>query len=177
MSQKKNINIREGRVTLRGVELADIDVMYGIENDLENWSVSGTTQPFSRYLIEAFIESQRGDIYATRQLRLMITSEVDEVVGILDLFEFDPQNHRAGVGIFILDSFRKRGYAFEALRALEEYSLLVLQLHQLWCGVAVSNEASLRLFESLGYVEAGVKRDWLWCEGGYCDEVILQKIL
>ncbi|MFI3306404.1 MAG: GNAT family protein [Rikenellaceae bacterium] len=171
------VNIRKGRVTLRGVELADVDVMYGVENDLASWESSGTTQPFSHYLIESFIESQRGDIYSTRQLRLMICDEVGAVVGILDLFEFDPHNHRAGVGIFILAGSRGRGYGAEALACVGEYGRSRLQLHQLWCGVASDNEASLRLFASAGYEVSGVRREWLWRESGYCDEVMLQVLL
>ncbi len=177
MSIQPNINIRKGRVTLRGVELADIDFMYGVENDLDNWSISGTTQPFSRYLIEAFVESQRGDIYSTRQLRLMICDEEGTTIGTLDLFEFDPQNLRAGVGIFIVDSYRCRGYGVEALAALESYVSDVLRLHQLWCGVAENNEASLRLFARAGYEQCGVRREWLRCGDGYCGEVMLQRML
>ncbi len=178
MQESKFCNIRKGRVTLRGVELADIDIMYGIENDVANWEVSGTTQPFSHYLIEAFVESQRGDIYATRQLRLMICNENDVAVGILDLFEFDPHNHRAGVGIFMLSNYRRCGYGAEALSCLEDYCRSTLQLHQLWCGVSSDNEPSLRLFKSSGYEVSGVKREWLWREGAnYCDEIILQRVL
>ncbi len=169
-------HIGSGRLLLRGVEPSDVDIMYGVENDLHNWGVSGTTQPFSRYLLEAFVESQRSDIFSTRQLRLMATTMCGEVVGIVDLFEFDPYNHRSGVGVFILEQYRQLGYGLDALVALESYCRDLLQLHQLWCGVAVDNVASRALFAKAGYLEVGVKRDWLWRAEGYCDEVVMQRL-
>jgi diamine N-acetyltransferase len=84
--------------------MEDLEAMYGWENDVDMWRVSGTTAPFSRHVLSRLIEEQQFDIYATRQLRLVV--EIDspegcEAVGAVDLFEFDPQNRRAGVGIMI----------------------------------------------------------------------------
>ncbi len=163
-------------ITLRGVEPADIDMMYGVENDISNWGLSGVTQPFSRYMLERFVESQRDDIYVTRQLRLMAETDGGEVVGMVDLFDFDPSNHRAGVGIYVEAGCRGRGYGEQMLRALHSYCSSVLQLRQLWCGVEADNDASLRLFRKVGYREVGVRREWMWREGGYCDEVMFQFI-
>lgn len=173
----RDINLRYGGVVLRGVEPADVDVMYGIENDMRNWGLSGTTQPFSRYMLELFVESQSSDIYTTRQLRLMAESSDDEIVGVVDLFDFDPYNHRAGVGIYVVEQFRGRGFGSDMLNALGEYCRVVLQLHQLWCGVAADNLASRVLFAKAGYQEVGLRQDWLWSEAGYGDEIMLQRIL
>ncbi len=174
---KGQANLRGERVVLRAVEPSDIDFMYGVENDLENWGVSGTTLPFSQYILERFVESQSDDIHATRQLRLMIVTHDGERVGTMDLFEYDPFNHRAGVGIFIVEPKRNMGYAADALRVVALYAKRVLQLHQLWCGVGAENAASLALFKRAGYAEVGRKREWIWRDGGYIDEVMLQKIL
>ncbi len=170
-------NLRGDRVVLRAVELSDIDFMYGVENDLENWGVSGTTLPFSQYILERFVEAQSEDLAVTKQLRLIITTLTGESVGTVDLFEYDTFNHRAGVGIFIVEPQRKQGYAADALRVVAAYAKRVLQLHQLWCGVEATNTASLELFKRAGYSEVGNKREWLWREGGYVDEVMLQKML
>lgn len=171
-------NIKGERIVLRAVEPQDIDVMYGIENDIHNWGVSGTTAPFSRYLLERFVESQSVDIHTSRQLRLMITkADNNTVVGIIDIFDFDPYNHRAGVGIIIIEGYRAQGYAKDALALLHGYCLDILQMHQLWCDVEASNEASLKLFRGLGYCEVGRKREWQYVNGSYQDEILMQKIL
>ncbi len=165
------------RLTLRGVEERDIEVMYQFENDLDNWAVSGTTVPFSRYLLSRFVEAQGVDIFERGDLRLMVELNGGGVVGAVDLFEVDGYNHRAGVGILIVASERGKGYGAEALRLVEGYSRDFLQLHQLWCGVDGGNAASLSLFGSLGYREVGRRREWLWRADGYCDQIEFQKIL
>lgn len=150
--------------------------MYRWENDTELWRVSGTTAPFSRHLLMRLIEEQQYDIYATRQLRLVVESE-GMAVGAVDLFEFDPQNRRAGVGVVIDAAFRRRGLATDALHATERYAREVLHLHQLWCSVTEDNVASLALFRRLGYAECGRRRDWIITPDKAFDEILLQKLL
>lgn len=181
----------EGRICrLRAVEPRDVDTMYAWENDTEIWAVSGTTAPYSRELLERFVEQQQFDIWQTRQVRLMIEPilEADALspcpatgslpVGALDLFEFDPQHRRAGVGILVHDpAQRGKGYAADALTVACEYAREVLGLHQLWCSVGAENAASLSLFRHAGFSEIGIKRDWQWTAYGFRDEVLMQKIL
>jgi len=162
---------------LRAVEPGDVDAMYAWENDPAVWSVSGTVAPFSRAALERFA-CRTEDIYAARQSRLIIEAADGRAVGAADLFDFDPQNLRAGVGILVhAESDRRRGYASEALRLLEEYAAGVLRLHQLWCGVGSGNSASLALFRSAGYVRCGRRRDWILSPAGWQDEIEMQKII
>ena len=101
-----------------------------------------------------------------------------QVVGALDLFEFDPLNGRAGIGLLIYPAdARGKGYAKDAVSTVCRYGREVLRLHQLWCNVGATNKASLALFRDAGFIEIGVKRDWLWTPDGYTDEMLFQKIL
>lgn len=167
-------------VRLRAVEPADADLMYAWENDCGIWSVSGTLAPFSRRQIACFIErEQDADILRSGQLRLVV-ERLDEgrAVGMIDLFDFDPLNRRAGVGILVhAEGDRCRGYASEAVELLCRYGASRLHLHQLWCEVTEDNEASLRLFRRAGFCETGCRRDWLWTPGGFRDVVIMQRVL
>lgn len=174
----------EGRICrLRALEPDDLDEMYRWENDTQIWRVSGTTAPFSRHTLMRLIDEQRFDIYATRQQRLVIEAVGDadgarpQTAGAVDLFEFDPQNLRAGVGIVIAPEMRRRGYGADALKALEGYCRETLHLHQLWCEVSADNEASIRLFSAAGYEECGRRRDWILTPEGWRDEILLQKLI
>lgn len=173
----------EGRICrLRAVEPRDIEPMFVWENDPGVWDVSGTTAPYSREQLRCFVERQQFDIWQTRQMRLMIEPVADaacDPVGAADLYDFDPQHRRAGVGILVYDAaHRRRGYAREALELLVHYAREVLDLHQLWCEVATDNGASLALFRGAGFVVCGVRRDWLRNpDGCYRDAVMMQRIL
>lgn len=168
----------EGRICcLRALEPEDLDAMYGWENDTDVWRVSGTLAPFSRHSLSRLIEEQQFDIYATRQMRLVVEALTGGVVGAVDIFEFDPQNLRAGVGVIISPQYREMGYATDALKALEWYAVQVLHLHQLWCSVTSNNTASQNLFIRLGYAQCGIRRDWILTPDGELDEILFQKLL
>ena len=168
-------------ITLRAVEPEDLALLYLWENDQKVWHVSNTLAPFSRYQLKQYIESNPGDILAHRQLRMMIDSGGRGVrartVGSIDLFDFDPIHQRAGLGILIAsEENRRQGYAFEAIQRMVDYGQKVLFLHQLYCNIAESNTASIKLFGKAGFKISGTKKDWLRTENGWEDELLLQLI-
>lgn len=172
------MNIEGTACRLRALEIEDIEAMYGWENDTEVWRVSGSVAPFSRNVLRRLIDEQQFDIYATRQMRLVIECATSgEAVGAVDLFEFDPHHRRAGVGIIVAPPYRRQGYALDALLTLERYAKEVLMLHQLWCSAGADNKASLSLFAKAGYAECGRRREWILSTDGATDEVLMQKIL
>lgn len=169
----------EGELTrLRALEAEDIDLLYAWENDPAVWGVSGTLTPFSRHTLRRFLDEQRFDLYAARQLRLVVETRDRHAVGLVDLFDFEPVDLRAGVGILIHDTGdRGRGYATDALAILCRYARQSLRLHQLWCDVTADNTASLALFRRAGFTECGRKHAWRRTPDGWTDELLLQKIL
>ena len=174
------VNLEGSICRLRALEPDDLEPMYGWENEVELWRTSGATAPFSRHQLTSLIAEQQYDIYATRQVRLVIEADVDgecRVVGAIDLLDFDPQNRRAGVGVIISPGYRRRGFAADALRCVEGYAREVLMLHQLWCSVAEDNVASLALFEGAGYERCGLRRDWILTLTSAISEILFQKIL
>jgi len=170
------------KIELRALEPSDIDVLYRWENDAEIWHVSNTYTPYSKYILEKYIENSHLDIYQTRQLRLMIdlrNNESGEVrtLGTIDLFEFDPYHNRAGVGILIGEKAeRQKGYAEMALRSFIDYCFNTLQLHQVYCNISTDNLSSLRLFKKCGFSVSGKKMEWIRTPAFYRDEFMLQLI-
>lgn len=163
-------------VRLRALEPEDVDLLYRLENDVYVWKVSNTVVPFSKYTLRQFIENQRCDIYETRQLRLIIELvETQKPVGAIDLFDVDPYNCRAGVGVLIYgDQNEGQGYASQALGLLIKYSFMVLMLHQLYCSIVVQNTRSFNLFRSKGFTVIGVKKEWTRTTSNWQDEYMLQ---
>jgi diamine N-acetyltransferase len=164
-------------ILLRALEPEDVDTLYLWENDPQLWPVSNTVAPFSRFALEQYVMNAGQDIYSARQLRLMIvTRESGKSAGTIDLFDFDPANHRAGIGIMIAGEHRKKGFAAEALKLMINYSRHTLRLHQLYCNITPDNADSLRLFQNHGFEIAGLKKQWLKRTSGWADEYFLQYI-
>jgi diamine N-acetyltransferase len=167
-------------VLLRIPEPGDIDVLYKWENDPLVWRVSTTVVPFSRFQLEQYVLTSQHDIFAERQLRLMIElnggQEKNGTVGCVDLFDYDPLHMRAGVGVMIIPGEREKGYASEAISLLIQYCFDLLHFHQLFCNITAGNEASIRLFSKLGFVRIGVKKDWRRQDHQWVDEIMFQLI-
>jgi diamine N-acetyltransferase len=140
--------------------------------------VSNTQTPYSRFLIRQYLENAHQDIYEAKQLRLVICKNEDfEAIGLIDLFDFDPRNNRAGVGILIKDSGnRNSGIGSEALDLLIHYSFTTLNLHQLYANIDLENEVSLALFTNFGFQNIGIKKQWNLINGRYKDEALFQLI-
>lgn len=168
------------KISLRAIELDDIDVLYEMENDVANWAISDTQMPFSRYTMEQYVLScGNQDIYTLKQLRLMICERHGQhVAGCIDLYDFQPKHLRAAVGILICPEYRKKGYASEALQLLIRYASDTLHLKQIYCQVDAGNLPSLRLFEKHGFVKTGTFRSWnMTSAQKWEDEYLLQNIL
>ena len=116
-------------VRLRAIEPEDLDMLYGIENDTKLWNVSVTSVPYSRYTLYDYIANSKNDIYSDRQVRMMVENGGGEVVGIVDLINFDPKHLRAEIGIVIKREYRNQGYAQAAIGEICDYALNVLHLH------------------------------------------------
>ncbi|MCX6258816.1 MAG: GNAT family protein [Bacteroidia bacterium] len=170
--------LESGSILLRAPEPEDIDLMYTWENDTQNWKLSSTLTPFSKFTIEKYISQSHRDIYENKELRLIIVlRDGNRPVGIIDLFDFDPYHQRAGIGILVADpSDRKRGIASEALQLLINYSFSVLGLHQLYCNITAGNLASLKLFKKHGFLIAGEKKEWIRNGNTWINEFFLQLI-
>lgn len=165
------------QVFLRAMEPEDLDVMYTIENDPQTWDVTNFTVPYSRYALRQYIENSQYDMFADKQLRMMVVRQADNaVVGTIDITDFTPLHARGEVGISIRKEFQGNGYAGEALALLCDYAFRFLFMKQLVAHIAVDNEASIRLFTSCGFVQCGLLKEW-WCvEGGYKDVLLLQRL-
>ena len=162
------------KVYLRALEPTDLPTLYEWENDLDNWLISSTFAPFSAYVLKQFIENPQ-DIYINHQLRLMVVElATGNTVGAVDIFDFDPAHHRAGIGILISPAARHQGFATEAVALTKKYVFQVLHLHQIYCNILADNDLSLRLFQHSGFEICGRKRDWIFNGKRFVDVLLLQ---
>lgn len=161
---------------LRALEPNDLEFIFETENDESIWEISNTQTPYSKFLIEQYLKNSHRDIYDIKQLRLIISNYNKEPLGIIDLFDFDFKNSRAGIGILIKKSNRNNGHGKEALKLLINYSFKHLKLHQLYCNISENNKASIKLFSGQGFKMVGLKKDWTLVNDVYKNEYLFQLI-
>lgn len=149
-------------VILRAMEPEDLDMMYAIENDHDTWSVTDVNTPYSRFVLHEFIANATGDIYTDKQVRLIVTNKSGEFIGIIDLFNFNPQHKRAEIGIVIRKEYREQGYGKAALLELINYARRIIHIHQLYVYMSVDNTSCVKLFDDTGFERDAELKDWLF---------------
>lgn len=164
-------------IKLRALEPEDLEFLFQIENNESFWEVSHTQAPFSKFLLKQYLENAHLDIFEAKQLRLVIDEKsTGKSIGMIDLFDFNPQHKRAGIGILIHPDFQQKGFASEALQLLINYCFTHLHLHQLYANITNDNTNSLHLFEKQNFKQIGIKKDWIFYNGTYKDELLFQLI-
>ena len=154
-------------IQLRKIEPQDLPFLYRWENDAAAWADGANHNPLSQQDLRAYIESTTGDIYKDGQLRLIIEqmgndkSQMGNVtLGCIDLFDFDPRNRRAAIGMYIAPEFRGKGVGHEAVKALEKYAFEFLNLRVLYAIIATSNTACTALYKNEGYRPSSLLTQW-----------------
>lgn len=169
---------------LTALEPEDLELLYTIENNRSQWCVSNANVPYSRYALRDYIANQNYDIYADKQVRLVVRvgeegckpSEM-RAIGLVDLFDFSPEHLRAEVGIAIIAAEAGKGYGEEAMRQLTEYAAEVLHLHTVYAVVPVDNAPSVAMLRACGFSEEYVLNGWLRSNCGWKDALFMQKML
>lgn len=164
-------------IHLRALEKEDLDFLYKLENDTDIWEISGTVTPYSKNVLQFYLENAHRDIYDVKQLRLVISDADGNALGLIDLYDFEPKHKRAGVGIVIVnETERNKGIGSEALSLITDYAFKTLDIRQLYANILEENQRSLHLFHKLGFTKVGVKKDWISSGGVFKNEVLFQKI-
>lgn len=78
-----------------------------------------------------------------------------EPVGCLELDALEDRDDEAVIGFWVLDGYRRQGYARAAIHLAASWALKQLELARVWADVDVSNTGSLTLLRSIGFGEPG----------------------
>ena len=168
---------------LRKIEPSDLPFLYQWENDASAWADGSNHNPLSQQDLRDYIASTTGDIYKDGQLRLIIDSYSEAVlvkpesgpgqtwkrsyspkdgltIGCIDLFDFDPRNSRAAIGMYIAPEYRGKGVGHQALEQLEAYAFGFLHLRVLYAVIATSNVPCSALYRAAGYTPSSPLASW-----------------
>ena len=161
-------------IKYRSVELSDLDILYNWENDDEVMNFGLTNMPLSKHFLIKYIQKANLDIQTTQQYRFIIENN-SVVIGCIDIFEFDAIHRRAGIGILIDKKYRNKGFGFLAINFISDYAFKKLNLNQIYCSISTKNTSSLKLFKKSGFIEIGLKKNWLYKNGNFVDVIDFQK--
>ncbi|TAK69914.1 MAG: N-acetyltransferase [Dehalococcoidia bacterium] len=106
-------------------------------------------------------------------VRLIIEAE-GRAIGDIDLFHIDQRSRNAVVGLGIWrEEDRGRGFGTDALRTMLRWAFRHLNVHRIELSVEPDNERAVRVYEKLGFVREGMRREHHYDDGCFRDELIM----
>ena len=166
------------KLLFRSLEKEDLDWLMKIENDPKQWEHGDRHLPLSRSIFESFIHNAAENLESAGQFRWVIEElETSKPIGLLDLYEYTERHQRAGVGILIEEEYRGHGYAKDALLWLSDYCKNVVGMHQLYAEITADNPGSVHVFDSAGFIQSGLKKEWMRKGPSFVDLIDMQKLL
>tara|TARA_B100000768_G_scaffold3490_1_gene4262 strand:+ start:3362 stop:3829 length:468 start_codon:yes stop_codon:yes gene_type:complete len=138
--------------SLRLLENTDLDFLFEIENNPKNKKFNKFISTTSRQLLKDYIKNAQADISVYNQIRFVVENKNIQI-GLIDLFEYDPEKKNAGVGIIINSEFRNKNFGSNALKIIIDYSFQKLDLIFLFANIKSENKHSVKLFEKFGFIE------------------------
>ena len=144
-------------VTLRPLEIEDIDVLYTWDLDNELNILAGWSP---RRSLAAFRQSYEQRITEPPDNLDTFGIQIDErLVGYIQIALIDLEERRAAVGLVIGEkAVRKRGIGSTALRIALDYAFTVKGLERVYAEVYAFNTPSFRLMERVGLQREGILR-------------------
>lgn len=155
---------------LREIERKDVPVINKWRNDKTLIDYLGA--PF-RY-INSEVDSKWFDRYMANRstaVRCAVTSDdSDEILGLASLVSINHMNGSAEFHIMIGSSAdRGKGMGTFAVKEMLRHAFFNLNLHRIELSVVDGNERAKRLYEKVGFVYEGKKREARYKNGKYAD--------
>ncbi|MBS4539334.1 GNAT family N-acetyltransferase [Clostridium sp. D2Q-11] len=106
--------------------------------------------------------------------RLMFVIEtLDGIsVGSFNMNSIDEKNGTFSIGMQIGSEYRSKGYGTAAMRILLRYAFFERRLNKYYGSVIEDNIASATMLKKLGCVQEGIRRQQIYTDGRYCDEIL-----
>lgn len=167
--------LRGREVTLRPIAVADAPAMFASLADAESLRLTGTHQTFTLEQVEAHCArvaeaDDRADYAITR-------GDDPDYLGEVVLLDIDWDNRSAGFRIALAGSHLfDQGLGTEATRLILGYGFQELGLHRIELEVYDFNPRAAHIYEKVGFVREGVKREALLWEGAYHDAILMSML-
>ncbi|WP_227133990.1 GNAT family N-acetyltransferase [Halorubellus salinus] len=162
--------LRGDRVSLHTIEEADLDLLNENVNDPRVRRPLTSATPTTMRSTEEFHEDVVSDDDSVNLLICVDGDDGDpEPVGDIALFKIHERTRWGELAIAIHPDHWSKGYGTEASRLLVEYAFDERNLNRVQARVMAANDASRRIWETLGFEQEGRLRENQFVDGEYVD--------
>jgi RimJ/RimL family protein N-acetyltransferase len=162
-------------VILRAWERDDVRVRWEAEQtaDAESQRLRDWHEPpRSLFRREQDWESEQAEPDASIVSLVIVAGE--RPVGDINLFQIDQRNRHALMGLSLWRAEdADQGFGTDAIRAMLRWAFAHLNLHRVELAVDATNSRAIHVYDGLGFVREGVRRQHHYDAGEYHDELTM----
>ncbi len=139
---------------------------------IESSVFTGTKELYTKSNLEGFLNTIEND--SNRADFLIFSKNSNKIVGEVVINDVSVKDRSANIriGINKKEDFNK-GYGSEAMILALNYGFGMFNLHRIELNVFEFNERAINVYEKLGFVKEGIKRDSLYFNHKYHNEIIM----
>lgn len=159
--------LQYGAANLWKIEAADLGKHYRWANDGNLRRLLGASpHPRSVSELEAWYGGTVSD--PTREV-FSIKLQGAELVGWAQLYSKDLVSGSAEVAVLVEEEEWGKGYGHDSLTAVVKYAFEDLRLNRVGAEILTINLPSIKLFQKVGFIKEGTKRESYYTSGRYLD--------
>jgi len=144
---------------------ADIPMIRAMENDAEN----------SVFIFQYSVQEHQANIDSDDHKYLKVIDNQGVIVGFIILRGLRTQEDNLELKRIVINA-KGKGYGKQTLKLLQNLAFKELNIHRLWLDVFDDNPRAIHVYESVGFIKEGTKRECVKTKEGYRN-LILMSIL
>lgn len=161
---------------LRLLELSDLDAIMEYMNDLDLRKNLSRQIPMSRDTWEDRIKQSWDTARKLNFFNFAICLQEDDIfIGMINLYLHGKEiQRRADYGVMIFQpKYRGKGYGTDATKTICAFGFLILNLNSIELEVFEFNKAGIGMYEKVGFIQVGRKRQSYYNLGKYVDSFVM----
>lgn len=158
-------------IGFRPIEFEDLEILRRLHNDMSTLLQLGSVEMFTAEEQENWWKSLSRNRRVQRHSIVKISE--NKVVGICKFQVIDHINRNCEIGVDIFPAFRGKGFGKKSYQMILEYLFMHFNMHMVYLRVGDFNLHAKKLYESIGFVETGRFKEYLYRDGRYWDYILM----
>jgi len=165
-------------VTLRSITLEDVPDTLKLRQDMKsNKALMGYPFPVNLnnekiWIDNLYPQGERKTIYLAIEEK-----KTKKFAGYVSVKNINYINTTAEFGIILLEEFRGKTYANEAMKLFFEYLYNEIHLRKITLYVLEGNEKAIKLYKKIGFNQEGILKEHVWQDGKFKDLMVMSLFL
>jgi [ribosomal protein S5]-alanine N-acetyltransferase len=157
------------KLTLKKIEEKDLDALFAIYDNQKVFEYCGILPKHNKETVRKMIDHFDRDYLKRTRVKWGIFIN-EELVGIIEAFDFNQKVGMVTIGYYLAEAFWGRGIATEAVKLLIEFLLLKANVNRIQAEVMPKNENSKMVLLKNRFIKEGLLRQaTIWTGKGIVD--------